>query len=367
MQNKLRNNPCSYLLLLSTAVALLFFTSCSGGGNDGDNSVRPADVRVTAVVRDDIATEIEATGTIAPNRESYLAPKVGGRIEKIFADEGDYVEADKPLLQLEQVRFRLALAEAGAAHKEARAHLKNQQARLRRTTELYDKGIADRQLHDDVLTEVRLAEARADMAASRLERAREDMKDSVLNAPFSGFVVERRMNTGESFSKQKSDYVFHLVDTSTVKVEVHIFETKKKYIVAGKKVRVSVDAVPDREYAGFITVVNPYVDPASRKFLVKIEIPNESFELESGMFARVHIPEEQHAQALLVPSAAVTERDGVQVVFRAAQNTAEQREVATGLTTHTLIEITGGLGEGDRVIIDGLYSVKDGTPINILE
>jgi len=346
---------------------LFLFCACSGSDSEDQKKQRPAGVRLTQVQRGDISLVIQATGTVAPRRETFIGPKVSGRIETFFVDEGDFVEKGKPLVRLEQVRFKLSLDEATAADKESRAQLKNLELKRDRVRKLYEKGVADKQLYDDTVTEVTLARARAAMAASRLERAREDFKDSVLYAPFSGFVVERKMNTGEIFSGMANEYVLHLVDTRTVKVEVNIFETKKQYIQVGKKVPVLVDAVPDVTFEGVITAVNPLVDPASRKFLVKIEIPNPDYKLESGMFARVSIPEKSSRNALLVPAAAVTQRDGRQLVFTVKNNTAVQQPVATGLMTHDRVEITQGLKAGDSVIVDGLYAVKNGTPLEIVK
>ncbi len=353
---------------LSALLIIMMGLLCLGCSKDSDEArknLRPAGVTLQEALRGEIVINIQATGTIAPNHESYLGPKVNGRIEEFFADVGEFIEKGKPLLRLEQVRFKLALQEAEASYKENQAQLKNLQLKLERKDELFKKGIIDKQMYDDIATEVALARARADVAGSRLDRAREDMKDSVLYAPFSGFVVERKMNTGEIFSGMANEYVFHLVDTSIVKVEVNIFETKKQYISVGKKVSVAVDAVPDKLFDGAITVVNPLVDPASRKFLVKIEIANADFALESGMFARVNIPEEQRADALLVPAAALLERNGEKVVFLAKEKKAVQQAVEVGLMTHERVEILKGIAPGDRVIVDGLYAVKDGTPLLI--
>lgn len=348
-------------LLIILAAALL--AGCSNSARETAEDLRPAGVRVTTVARGDIETIIAATGTIAPRRESFLGPKVSGRIERLCVDEGDRVAHGDPLLQLEQVRFRLSLQEARAACSESRAQLANLKQKLARTRELFDKGVTDKQLLDDMVTDFELARARAEVAAARLERAEVDLRDSTLLAPFSGFIVERRMNTGEIFSGMAGEYVFHLVDTGTVNVEVNIFETKKQYVTLGKQVTVLVDAVPGKAFTGAITVVNQLVDPVSRKFLVKIEIPNPEAVLEPGMFARVRIPEESRAGVLTVPSDALIERDGETVVFVAREDVARKCRVQTGLATHERVEITSGLNPGERVIVDGLYAVKDGTPL----
>lgn len=343
---------------------LMFICSCSPdiSGNAPEGQ-RPVEVRTATVTRGEISTFIDTNGTIIPKRETFTGPKVAGRIELFFSDKGDRVEKGDRLLRLEQIRFNLALAEAASAYKESRAHLIHMQQRLKRNRELYEKLIIDRDMFETIKTETELAQARADMASARLSHAREDLGDTVLYAPFSGFVVDRRMNEGEFYSPQTSPYVFHIVDTETVEIEIHIFETKKPYIHPGKKVDITVDALPDRVFDGEISVINPFIDTATRRFLVKVAIANPDFLLEPGMFARVRIPEEEKQDALIVPADAIIQREGRQLLFVADGSTALERRITPGISTHEYIEIVEGVSDGETVITDGLYAVKDQTPI----
>lgn len=356
--------------LFLAALCLLFLCAAGCGSPDAQEQKKspPVPVSITKAVRGDIATSSTVTGTISPVRESFFGPKVSGRIEHFFVDEGSFVEQGGPLVRLEQTRFALALNEAKAALGESRANLRNLQQKLQRQEKLFQTGITDRQLLEDIRTQAELAEARVRMAESQQQRAEEDLKDSVLYAPFSGFVVERRMNIGETYAiSAERGYIFHMVDTGSVEVELHVFETRKRFVKNGEKVTVTVDAIPDRSFEGVITVVNPLVDAPSRKFLVKIQVHNPSGLLESGMFARVTLPEEKSSRALLVPAAAVIERDGSPVVFVVEKDVAAERRIKTGLITHAAVEVLAGLQEGDSIITDGLYAVKTGTPVSIIK
>jgi len=147
---------------------------------------------------------------------------------------------------------------------------------------------------------------------------------------------------------------------------LNIIETKKRYLKEGKTVSVLVDAIPGKVFEGKVDVINPLVEPASRKFLVKIKMENPDLMLESGMFARVSIPEEQHIDVLLVPAQALIERDGKNLIFLARQGKAVARVVQTGLRTHQFSEVTDGdIKPGDPVIVDGFYAIKEGSPLTI--
>jgi len=363
--NKMKKKLTNIIRILCVLILLVY--GCGSKEDSAkDEKVRPSTVKVAEILKGDITTEINVTGTILPVRETFIGPKVSGRIDELFVDEGEFIKAGEPLVQLEQVRFDLMYKEAESSYQESLASLKNLKKKLTRQKDLFEKGITDKERFDDIVTDVDLAMARKEKELSRFNNAKEDIKDSVLKAPFSGFVVERKMNAGEMYSGNSGEYVFHLVDTSSVNVELNIIETKKRYIKVGQTVSVLVDAIPDKVFEGKIAVVNQLVDTASRKFLVKIKMDNPDFMFESGMFARVSIPEEKHTGVLLVPTAALMEREGKKLIFLARGGKAESRSVDTGLSTHEFTEITDGdIKSGDSVIVDGFYAVKDGSPIAV--
>lgn len=144
---------CSGLLLLCAACG-------SNSAHELQESLRPTEVSVVAVQRGDIATVIQATGTISPDHESYLGPRVAGRIEAFFADQGDFVAKGAPLLNLERVRFELALNEARAACQEGLSAQKNMGLKLQRNQELLARGVINKETFDDIATEHELARAR---------------------------------------------------------------------------------------------------------------------------------------------------------------------------------------------------------------
>ena len=100
-------------LLLSVVFAL---PGCGGENGEQIQKIRPVEVKIIRVSRGDIHTEINATGTILPVREIFIGPRVSGRVEKLFADEGVFIEKAGLLVQLEQVRFNLTLRESDTCH-----------------------------------------------------------------------------------------------------------------------------------------------------------------------------------------------------------------------------------------------------------
>lgn len=324
-------------------------------------------VLATKVIRDDIVSFINTTGTIFPKQESMISPKTSGRIEKLYVDEGDKVKKGQPLVELEQERLRIVVKEAQASLKEARAQLKNLEGTVKRNQKLFEQGVVDSQRFDDTITERDLAQARVQRTQATLERAEQDLKDSIITAPFAGFIVEKMMNEGEMATTMPPSNIFHLVDTSTVKIECGINEEKRRALRIGKEVLIKLDAYPNEEFTGKITVVNPKVDPNSRTFKIKIEFPNPDFKLESGMFARVRIIDRQSENALLIPERVIIEEGNLQKVFVVEDGRAVEKVITTDIVNHPLIEVTTGLEENDIVVTEGFYSLKDGIKVTIKE
>jgi RND family efflux transporter MFP subunit len=343
----------------------LLLVSAGCGSNGAKTATEEPVIPVIAakVIRGNIASTIYTTGTIFPKQESMISPKTSGRIEKLYVDEGDKVEKGQPLVELEQEMLRIVVKEAKAYLKEARAQLKNLESTLKRRQKLFEEGVVGSQSLDDITTERDLAKARVQRTRASLERAEQDLKDTVITAPFDGFIVEKMMNEGEMATTMPPSNIFHLVDTRRVKIECGITEGKRRFITTGKEVLIEMDAYPDEVFNGKITTVNPKVDPNSRTFKIKIDIPNPDFRLESGMFARIRIIERESKNALLIPQRVIINGEAVKKVFAVENGRAVKKSITTGILNHPIIEVTEGLKEGDIVVTEGFYSLKDGIKV----
>lgn len=344
---------------------LLMTSGCGSNGAKTATKEPVVPVLATKVERGDISSFIYTTGTIFPKQESMISPKTSGRIEKLFVDEGDQVKKGQPLVILEQERILIVVKEAEASLKETEAQLKNLEATLKRNQQLFEEGVIDSQRFDDTTTERDLAEARVQRARATLEKVQQDLKDSVIEAPFDGFIVEKMMNEGEMATTMPPSNIFHIVDTSSIKIECGVTEEKRKSIRVGDNVLVKVDAYPNEVFTGEITTVNPKIDPISRTFKIKIELPNPDFRLESGMFARINIIEHESKDALLIPQRVIVEEDESKKVFVVEKSRAVQKPITTGIINDDMVEVTGGLSDGDVVVTEGFYALKDGIKVDV--
>jgi RND family efflux transporter MFP subunit len=143
---------------------------------------------------------------------------------------------------------------------------------------------------------------------------------------------------------------------------VNVVEKDLKIIRVGDSTEVEVDAFPGEKFSGRIARLAPVLDPATRTFPIEIEIPNPTFRLKPGMYARVGITTGENANAIVVPTNAVVDAGGGRrgVFLAQADNTALLRPVEVGIEKDDVTEILSGVAAGDRIVTTGAAGLRDG-------
>ena len=191
--------------------------------------------------------------------------------------------------------WEAGLNTAKASFIKAEVDLNNSAKDYKRLNTLYQKGVVAEREFDVVDARQKTAEAEMKLAAAHVREAEEkfnmaaqNLHDTIIYAPFSGFVVQKQMEEAEVSNIITFQWsVLHLEDISRVKVECPVSENEIRFMQVGKAVEIRVDAFPDTLFKGKITQINAKVDEKSRSFIVKIEIPNGDFKLKSGYICEI--------------------------------------------------------------------------------
>ncbi|HVR07893.1 MAG TPA: efflux RND transporter periplasmic adaptor subunit, partial [Thermoanaerobaculia bacterium] len=223
---------------------------------------------------------------------------------------------------------------------------------------------------------------------ANLERAETDLRKTIIYAPISGQVIALNAKEGEvvvsGTMNNAASVIGTIADMSEVLAEVDVDETEIVQVRLGQRAGLKVDALPNRVYHGRVTEVGSsgYGRPAQPDvtfFKVKLLLDDSDRQLRSGMSVRAEIATQTDKGALVVPIQAVVERaplaaapgrdaEEVKVVFVAAGGKARQREVRTGISDETHVEVAAGLRSGDQVVTGpyrSLRDLKDGDPVRI--
>ena len=346
-----------------------------------------ANIEIAAVATTRVPGTLEVTGIVTPDesRVAHVRPLARGVVESVAVSLGSRVNQGQPLLTYDNIELGQLVGEfltEQASLRQTQTDLEVKRTSLERAEALIKiEAIAQREL-DVRRAEFRNAEAAVSSAQARVSRVEEqlhrfglsdadlkalapdakeaphrDASHSTLRAPFSGVVTKFDVAAGEVVEPDKE--LFTVADISTVWVLADVYERDLSKITRDGTVSIKVDAYPDRTFTGRITHVSDIIDPASRTAKVRCVVENRDGALKLDMFAKVVLGTAEERQALAVPSDAVQQVDNQSVVFtRQTATRFERHIVQVGRRSGGLVEILGGLEEGQMVVGKGSFYLK---------
>jgi RND family efflux transporter MFP subunit len=361
----------SRIAIALAAAALVVAASCKkpAAKAAADETFGAAPVKVFKARRQKITEKITYTATLQAWTKINITPETGGKIARIYVQEGDRVVQGQLLAELETASIRLQLkqAQAGVAVAEA------SYADALRNKERMDRLIKEQAVSEQQREKVQLA---YDAAAAQLEQARAGLNlsqhaldVSIMTAPFAGVVASKNAEVGDVINPMMAGFgggaggVLTLMDFSRVKTLVAVSSQDIGRIRKGQAALLRVPAVPGRDFAGVVRIVNLTADPLNKKFGVEAVFDNPEGLLRPGTFGDVVFELASHENALVVPQNAILENA---YVFVVEGGKAVKRAVTVGLQNTTMIEILGGLADGDAVVAEGNYGLEEGAPVQVL-
>lgn len=386
------------LVLLATGVG------CSRGQATGQTRESPAaaqKVQVEAVRVESIRRAVGVVGTLAAEAEVTLSAQAEGQVTRIVADLGDRVTAGQALIELDREKsqytfdrqsgvFASALARYGASDLEhlpriedtpdvqkALAELQQARRSAQRAEALSQRQLLAQQALDDAHATLRVKEAiyagalqsakdlRAEIdassAATRL--AERQLRDTMIRAPFDGYVQKRLVQLGEYVKLQAP--VISVVRMDPLKLTAEIPEKMAPWVSVGQTVELRVDAYPDLAVSGTISRISPAVNTATRAFAFEARVPNEKALLKPGSFARVHIESGKEDRVMTLPYGALQFRYGTTRVFIVHDGQLVAREITVGDRVGDRIEVVEGMNAGESVVTSDVDKLVDGQKVSV--
>ncbi len=336
---------------------------------------RPGPVAITtvAVERGDVIASVTNTraGTVDACRRAGIAPATGGPITALYVADGDRVEQGALLLELWNrdlaASLKLAQRDAAAARSRSRevcvtARVAKREAE--RLTSLRARNLASEEQADRAVGEAESRAAACDAAqdaalvsAAAVEVAEANLERTRLRAPFSGIVAEINGELGEFVTPSPVGIptlpTVDLIDPTCLYISAPIDEVDAPAVAPGLKAWISLDAFPERRFAGHVRRVAPYVlDVEKQSRTVEVEAviddPDSSL-LLPGYSADVEVLLDARESVLRVPTPVIVDRTRV-LVYDRESGLIEERGVETGLSNWEFTEVTAGLREGERVV-----------------
>lgn len=212
---------------------------------------------------------------------------------------------------------------------------------------------------------IKSAEANVEAARTQVGTAEQAVADTIVRAPFSGFISNRPVAVGEYVSS--ASIIATILRTNPIKVQIQVAESDIPYIGIGRNVSVQVDAYKDRSFGGTVTAINPSVDPNSRSAIVEAQIENNNNTLRSGMFATAKITRDGGSSGVFVPKEAVLNDQSTQSyrVFVIQEGVAKLRTVQLGTEENSAFHILNGVAADEMVATSNLTQLYEGAKVSI--
>ncbi len=353
---------------------------------------KPIAVAVTHVARGTVESTVANTraGTVKACRRARLAPAIGGQISHLYVKEGDHVVTGQLLLALWnddlEAQKQLAQRETSAARATADQVCllaDNARREAKRLEELRKNNQVSEQQTDTARTQAKAqrascqaAHANVEVSKARVAVADAAVERTLLRAPFAGVVGEINGEVGEFITPSPTGVAtlpaVDLFDTSCLYISAPIDEVDAPQVKTDMTARISLDAFPNKTFAGRVSRIAPYVLELEKQArTVEVEAlftePKDYQQLLPGYSADLEIIINTRKNVLRIPTEAVLEGQRV-LVYNPATELLEERGFKAGLSNWKYTEVLSGLTAGEAIVTSiDREGVKAGARVTLEE
>lgn len=210
---------------------------------------------------------------------------------------------------------------------------------------------------------IKSAQAAVESARTQIGLAEQSIADTIVRAPFAGFISNRSVAVGEFVTS--STPIATILRTNPIKIQIQVTESDVPFITIGRGVSIEVDAYKDRKFSGTVTAVNPALDPTSRAATVEASVENGGNALRSGMFATARITKQGGNAGIFAPKTAVYRDESTQSyrVFVIQDGIAKLRVVQLGTEEGDMMQILNGVNADEIVATSNLAQLYEGAKV----
>ncbi len=382
---------------LKTVVIVLLVAAAAGAGWTYGKPYLESKVFKTEVELTEVASvspaqatvELTSTGYVVPQSLSKVAPKVAGKVSKLFVKQGDEVKAGDLLFEIDtsdqKASIATAASQAAAARaraQTARASLAEAEQQLSRAQTLANEGLGPKAAADDLKARVvalqegvKAADADAVAAGSLINAMNVNLGSFTLKSPITGTIVNKPPEVGEFVGPQPAGIAadmggVEIADFTSMMVETDVPEQRLGQIKLGGPAEIVLDAYPSKRYRGKAVEVIPKVNRSKATVPVKVAFVDDREGVLPEMAARVSfLTAELDPAALkappkiIVPGSALMTVGGNKVVFVLQEGTARMKSVRIGPAFGSGFELLEGPAPGTKLIKNPPQGLTDGQSV----
>lgn len=307
--------------------------------------VRLPNVTIMAASYKDVPQSDVYTANVEAYAKNNIAPQSPSRIQKIYVEVGDFVRAGQIVAKMDEVSLN-----------QSKLSMANDSLEYSRIKKLYEQGGVSKSDFDAM-------ELKYNVTRSQYQNL---LENTILRSPVSGVITARNYDQGDMYGGLP---IYVVEQITPVKLYVGISEMDYTRVKKNDTVTLTADALPGKTFTGRIARIYPTIDAATHTFTAEVNVANRDRLLRPGMYARVTVNFGSN-HSIVVPDDCVVKQQGsgVRSVFvLQADNTVKEVVVTLGRHFGTEYEILSGIAEGDKVVVKGQASLKNGSKVNVQE
>lgn len=307
--------------------------------------VRLPNVTIMAASYKDVPQSDVYTANVEAYAKNNIAPQSPSRIQKIYVEVGDFVRAGQIVAKMDEVSLN-----------QSKLSMANDSLEYSRIKKLYEQGGVSKSDFDAM-------ELKYNVTRSQYQNL---LENTILRSPVSGVITARNYDQGDMYGGSP---IYVVEQITPVKLYVGISEMDYTRVKKNDVVTLTADALPGKTFTGRIARIYPTIDAATHTFTAEVNVANSDRLLRPGMYARVTVNFGSN-HSIVVPDDCVVKQQGsgVRSVFvLQADNTVKEIVVTLGRHFGTEYEILSGIAEGDKVVVKGQASLKNGSKVNVQE
>ena len=300
--------------------------------------------------------------------EAPIYARTSGYLKRYLVDIGAQVKAgdllaeiDTPELNQELAQARAQLVQAGAALTLAKT-TDSRWAELLKTSSVSEQEAAEKK------ADLELKSATVEAARANVRRLEELQSFERVTAPFAGTITVRGTDVGQLVASGGSSELFRLAQTGTLRVFVRVPQAVARGMAPGQMAELTIPEMPGRVFPAKVVRTSGAMSADSRTLLVELQVDNARGEILAGTYVQVRLTEAKVDPALTLPANTLLFRsEGSQVGVVGTDGKVELRTIMLGRDFGPTIEVLGGVGPADRVILNPPDSLVGGTTVRVAE
>jgi len=322
-------------------------------------------VSATPVQRQNLNSYLVLNGIIEPERKVEIYSHLSAYVKKIVKEEGDYVKENDVLAQLDDKEIIISYNQAKIELDQAKLNLEEAENNYVRSQELVKRSLVSEQ--EFQATEAQFKQRQLDYK-NRMENFNNlqlQLNWTEIRALSEGYITERLIEAGDRVNANTQ--VYTIEDFNPLLIRVFVPTSDALKLALGMPAEVTTEVLRGLVFEGDVKLINPRIDVETGTVKVTVEVVDNSFRLQPGMFVEVRIAIGKKENVLIIPRKAILYKQNKSYVFVLNRGQVSQREVLLGLLEEDLVEVTEGLNEGEVIVIVGIEGLKDGQRVDVIQ